>query len=91
MKSEFGIENRIKIKLKRGAIMSKKDVLKVKLVVTEKGEETVMLEQELDLINIPGMWAMLRSNPKDGEKKGYGRNRLEVILDWLYKNYGSNK
>ena len=69
--------------------MSKESTLGVKLIIVEDGKEITWYEEHgLDLINIPGAWAMLRSEPKEGEKKGYGENRGNVALDWLHKNCG---
>lgn len=71
--------------------MSRDDTYGVKLVLiqVQDGEEITCYEEHgLKLINIPGAWATLRANPKDGEQKGYGRARGEVTLDWLYRNYG---
>ena len=62
--------------------------LKVKLVVTENGNEITYLDEELKLINIPFAWSILRLNSADGEKKGHGQDRKEVIIDWLHKNHG---
>ena len=68
--------------------MSKDSTYGVKLVLIRDGEETKWYEEHgLELINIPGAWATLRANPKDGEQKGYGRDKGEVALDWLYRNY----
>ncbi|MFA5986431.1 MAG: hypothetical protein WC819_03725 [Parcubacteria group bacterium] len=63
--------------------------MKMHLLITNSdGSIFWDLQEDLDLINIPGAWAILRKNPRDGEKKGYGEDRGKVIIDWLYKNHG---